>query len=71
MDKHDSIIFITPTIGEYNNSNVFCRTLTAEEIKFLGKELVVEYRKKHNSYTDCMKDLKEKMIKIQKILLEE
>jgi len=56
MDKHDSIIFITPTIGEYYNNNVYLRNLTAEEIDFLGKELVVEYRHKNNSYTDCIKN---------------
>jgi len=70
MDRHDSVIFITPTIGEYYNNNVYFRNLTAEEIDFLGKELVVEYRHKNNSYTDCIKHLKEKMKKIQAILQE-
>jgi hypothetical protein len=70
MEKFDSIIFITPNIGEYHQMNVFCRNLNAEEIKFLEDDLKVEYRMKHNSYTDCMKDLKEKMNKIKKILEE-
>jgi hypothetical protein len=70
MDKHDAIIFITPTVGEYHKNNVFFRNLSAEEIDFLGKELVVEYRHKSDSYTDCIKHLKEKMEKIQAILQE-
>lgn len=70
MDNHDSIIFITPTIGEYYQDKVFFRNLTDEEINFLGKDTIVEYRKKNKSYADCIKDLKEKMLKIQKILEE-
>jgi len=70
MDRHDAIIFITPNVGEYYQNNIFFRNLNSDEISFLGKELTVEYRKKHSSYTDCISDLKEKMIKIQKILEE-
>ena len=62
MEKFDSIIFITPNIGEYHQRNVFCRNINAEEINFLGDDLMVEYRMKCNSYGDCIKDLKEKMM---------
>jgi hypothetical protein len=68
MEKFDSIIFITPNIGEYHQRNVFCRNINAEEINFLGDDLMVEYRMKCNSYGDCIKDLKEKMKKIKSIL---
>jgi hypothetical protein len=68
MEKFDSIIFITPNIGEYHQRNVFCRNINMEEINFLGDDLIVEYRSKHNSYSDCIKDLKEKMQKIKSIL---
>lgn len=71
MEKCDSIIFITPNVGEYHKNNVFCRNLNAEEIKFLDNDLIVEYRKKHNSYIECIKDLKNKIKKIKEILEEE
>lgn len=70
MDKNDAIIFITPNVGEYYQNNIFFRNLNSDEINFLGKALTIEYRKKHNSYTDCISDLKEKMTKIKKILEE-
>jgi hypothetical protein len=70
MDRYDSVIFISPSIGEYHDGNVFFRSLNAEEIRFIGKDIKVDYLKKNNSYADCMKDLKEKMEKIQAILQE-
>ena len=68
MERCDSVILITPTIGEYNQNNIFLRNINADEIKFLGEDLVVEYRKKHDSYSECIKDLKEKMKRIKSIL---
>lgn len=70
MEKFDSIILVVPHVGEYHGNNVFLRNLTSEEIDFLGKDLMIEYRNKNNSYVDCMKDLKEKIGKIKVILQE-
>ena len=70
MEKCDSVILITPTIGEYNQNNIFLRNMNSDEIKFLGDDLVVEYRKKHSSYSECIRDLKEKMKRIKQILEE-
>lgn len=70
MEKCDSVILITPTIGEYNQNNIFLRNMNSDEIKFLGDDLVVEYRQKHTSYNECIKDLKEKMKRIKQILEE-
>lgn len=71
MEKFDSIIFITPNIGEYSNGNTFIRNLNGDELSFLSNEnILFEYRKSGNSYTDCVKDLKEKMEKIKRILEE-
>ncbi len=68
MEKFDSVILINPNIGEYYGNNVFLRILTKDEIKFLQEEIIIEYRKKHNSYVECMKDLKDKLQKIKSIL---
>lgn len=70
MEKCDSVILISPTVGEYNQNNIFLRNMNADEIKFLGDDLIVEYRKKHQSYSECIKDLKEKMKRIKQILEE-
>lgn len=70
MEKHDSIILITPNIGEYHRNNVFLRNLNADEVKFLAEDLKVEYRSKHTSYIECIKDLKQKMSRIKQILEE-
>ena len=69
MERFDSVIFITPNIGEYDKNNLFIKTLNSDEIKFL-EDPVFEYRKKHDSYQSCMKDIKDKMTKIKKILEE-
>lgn len=70
MEKFDSVILISPYIGEYHGSDVFLRNLNNDEIDFLKKELIIEYRKKNDSYTDCIKDLHDKIRKI-KLILEE
>lgn len=70
MEKFDSIILVIPHVGEYHGTNVFLRNLTDEEIEFLEKDLIIEYRHKNNSYIDCMKDLKDKIKKIKAILQE-
>lgn len=70
MERFDSIILVIPHVGEYHGSNVFLRNLTSEEIDFLEKDLMIEYRHKNNSYVDCMKDLKDKIKKIKAILQE-
>ena len=68
MEKFDSVILISTNIGEYYGSNVFLRNLNTDEIEFLKKDIIIEYRNKHNSYVECMKDLKDKLQKIKSIL---
>lgn len=68
MEKFDSVILINPNIGEYYGTNVFLRNLNVDEIEFLSKEIIIEYRKKHSSYVECMKDLQDKLKKIKQIL---
>jgi hypothetical protein len=70
MDKHDAVIFITPNIGEHHNRNIFLRNLNQEEINFMLEDIIIEYRKEHNSYSECLSDIKNKMKKIKKILEE-
>jgi len=70
MDQNDAIIFITPNIGEHHNGNIFLRNLNQEEINFMLEDIIIEYRKKHNSYSECLSDIKNKMKKIKKILEE-
>lgn len=70
MERFDSVIFITPHIGEYHNNNVYMKTLDKTELDYMGENLIFEYVSKHTSYTECMRDLKEKMEKIKKILEE-
>jgi hypothetical protein len=70
MDRHDAVIFIVPNIGEPHNKKIFNRNLNNSELKFLGDSLSVGYHKKHNSYEDCIKDIKSKLQKIKKILEE-
>jgi hypothetical protein len=70
MDRFDSIIFIAPNIGEQFQANIFARNLNQDELKFLDDDLIIEYRKKHSSYTECLMDIKEKMKKIKQILEE-
>ena len=70
MDQHDAIIFITPNIGEHHNRNIFLRNLNQEEINFMLEDIIIEYRKEHNSYSECLSDIKNKMKKIKKILEE-
>ena len=69
MEKFDSIILITPNIGEYSNNDLFLRPINFEEIEFFENPLF-EYKNKHDSYSECIKDLKDKMTKIKKILEE-
>jgi hypothetical protein len=68
MEKCESVIIISPNIGEYDKGNVFLRTLNRDEIQFLKDNAVVEYRNKNLSYTDCIMDIEEKMKKIKSIL---
>lgn len=70
MEKFDSVIIISPYIGEYHGSNVFLRTLNSDELAFLQDSIVIEYRNKKDSYAECMKDLQSKLGKI-KLILEE
>lgn len=70
MEKYDSVIFITPNIGEYYDKNMFLRNLNQEEINFMLEDIIIEYRKKHLSYNECLDDIKDKMKKIKKILEE-
>lgn len=71
MEKHDSVIIITPYIGEYHGGNIFLRNINGDEISFLKDSLKIEYRKKNRSYIECMKDIQEKLKKIKSILEEE
>lgn len=70
MEKYDSVIFITPNIGEYYDKNIFLRNLNQEEINFILEDIIIEYRQKHLSYNECLDDIKDKMKKIKKILEE-
>lgn len=71
MERFDSIIYITPSIGEYHGGNLFARAFNSDEYKFLSTDdIVFEYRMKHDSYTECMSDLKQKLKKIKKVLEE-
>jgi hypothetical protein len=70
MKAYDAIIFITPNVGEYHNRNIFLRNLNQEEINFMLEDIMIEYRKKHDSYTECLKDIKDKIKKIKQILEE-
>jgi len=70
MDRFDSIIFITPNVGEQYQANIFYRNLNNDEVAFLDDDLILEYKKKHNSYAECLKDIKDKMHKIKQILEE-
>jgi len=70
MDDCYSVIMIIPNIGEYHNNNVFLRNISKEEIEFFGNNFQLEYRNKHNSYIECIQDLKDKLGKIKKILEE-
>jgi hypothetical protein len=71
MEKFDSVIMITPYIGEYHLNNVFLRSLNADEINFLNQDMILEIREKGKTYSECMKNLQDKMKKIKSILQEE
>lgn len=71
MENIDSVILISPNIGEYHDTNIFLRSLNQDELKFLEQEnFVIEYKRKHNSYIDCLNDIKTKIKKIKAILEE-
>lgn len=71
MDKrYDVAIHISPSIGEYNNNNVFLRPLNRDEFKVLEDCISVNYNKKNISYQECIFDLKDKLKKIKTILEE-
>lgn len=70
MEKFDSIILTSVNIGEYFQNNVFNRPLNKDELRFIGDNYIVEYRKKNLEYDECIKDLKEKITKIKNILEE-
>lgn len=69
MERFDSVILITPSIGQYYGNNKFLKNLNHEELNFI-QNATFHYSKKHNSYSDCIKDIKDKMMKIKKILEE-
>lgn len=68
MEDCDAVILISPYIGDYHNGQSFLSSLEPEEIKFMEREYVVEYRKRHPSYIECLKDMKYKLGKIKQIL---
>lgn len=70
MERFDSVILITPNIGIFKNNNVFLKPLDGQELEFLEKDIIYDYKKINHSYEECMKDLKDKMQKIKKILEE-
>lgn len=70
MEKFDSVIIISPNVGEHYKDNVFLRSMHSDEIAFLDNTAIIEYRKIHDSYIDCIQDLKDKILKIKAILKE-
>jgi len=69
MDNCYSVIMIIPNVGEYHNNNIFLRNISEEEMEFFGNDFQLEYRKKHDSYINCVQDLKDKLSKIKKIFI--
>lgn len=70
MEKFDAVIIICPNLGEHFKDDVFLRTLHSDEITFLDDTAIIEYRKTHDSYIECLQDLKDKVLKIKSILKE-
>jgi len=70
MEDFEGVIFITPNVGEIHNGNRFLRNLNEDEIKLINNMCVFEYSKKFTSYSECIKDLIEKLKKIKSILEE-
>lgn len=70
MEKFDAVIIICPNLGEHFKDDVFLRAMRNDEIVFLEDTAIIEYRKTHDSYIGCVKDLKDKMLKIKSILKE-
>jgi hypothetical protein len=70
MEKFDSVIIISPNLGEHYKTDVFLRSMTDDEIVFADNTSIIEYRKTHDSYIECMKDLKDKLSRIKTILKE-
>lgn len=71
MERYDVMIHVFPNIGEYSNNSVYPRPLNREEFNALSDFVCVNYHKKNVSYEECLKDIKDKMKKIKKILEEE
>ena len=70
MEKFDAVIIICPNLGEHFKDDVFLRAMHSDEIVFLDDTAIIEYRKTHDSYIECLQDLKDKVLKIKSILKE-
>ena len=71
MDKKKAVIFVTPSIGHYNDAGqVLLENVNVEHCNQMEIPFNVQFDKNCESFTEAMAIIKDKMIKIQEILNE-